>query len=218
MEVQLYKSIENDLKEKIRRGELKPGDKLPSEADLMADYQASKMTVRRSISNMEREGIIYSIERVGNYVATSEKDEYRLAFDTFEKINGVDEIRIHKVSQAPGEECVSILRGFYSEKKRVAVDVKSVFCGQNAFSEAGESDACGFALQIERRLENTAIKKELLFEAVVCPEPLEHELGVEIGEPIAKITQNYYDREGKLSGKSETYCLKEFVELRGYSV
>ena len=39
--IPMYKQIVNLLNEKIEKGELKPGDKLPSEAELMEAYSVS---------------------------------------------------------------------------------------------------------------------------------------------------------------------------------
>jgi GntR family transcriptional regulator len=224
----LYKKIENDIKEKIRNNLYKPGDKLPSEIDLMVYYQASKMTVRRSISNLEREGILYSIERVGNYVATNESDEYRLTFDGLEDIKGVDEIKLHRVERLDTEEedamrhktssgySILVRRYLLSEGKVVAYN-KKYFFNLEVQASRNEEDH-QFYKKLNRQLSSRALKTELIFEAIHCPMDLQLILKIDGQEPLARVTLLYYDRDDHLIARSQTYALKEYVELNGYSV
>lgn len=53
-----YKKLYNLLLERIEKNELKPGDKLPSEGDLMEQYQASRDTVRKSLDLLVQDGFI----------------------------------------------------------------------------------------------------------------------------------------------------------------
>ena len=45
-----YAQLANILRRKISKGEFRPGDQLPSEAQLCRRYGISPMTVRRSIN------------------------------------------------------------------------------------------------------------------------------------------------------------------------
>ena len=57
--IPMYKQIVNLLNEKIEKGELKPGDKLPSEAELMEAYSVSRITIRSAISELEEDGLVH---------------------------------------------------------------------------------------------------------------------------------------------------------------
>ncbi|NBB16493.1 GntR family transcriptional regulator [Caulobacter sp. SLTY] len=46
------------VRKAIIRGELKPGDKLPSEAQLITDFEVSRPTIREAIRILESEGLI----------------------------------------------------------------------------------------------------------------------------------------------------------------
>ncbi len=227
MSILLYKSIENDIKEKIRNNIYKPGDKLPSETELMADYQASKMTVRRSISNLEREGILYSIERVGNYIATNESDEYRLTFKGTADIKGVDEIiiqdiktiysdeKIIQVDKGIRSDSIMALRHLYSEGKPVAYNQKYFF---NLKKTSIQKSYEQYYKVLERQLAKQTVKTELIFEAVTCPAEVKDFLKINGREPVAKVGLLYYDRQQHPVARSQTYALKEYIELNGYSV
>lgn len=62
-----YFNLMNDLKEKIVKGEIKAGDKLPSENVLSEEYQVSRQTVRKALSILEHEGYIYAEHGRGTF-------------------------------------------------------------------------------------------------------------------------------------------------------
>jgi GntR family transcriptional regulator len=65
----LYAQLKEALIAAIQRGELAPGDQLPSQSKLREQYRMSHMTVRRAINELISEGVIYSIPGKGSYVA-----------------------------------------------------------------------------------------------------------------------------------------------------
>lgn len=62
-----YFKLMNDLKEKIIKGEIREGDKLPSENMLSAEYQISRQTVRKALSILENEGYAYAEHGRGTF-------------------------------------------------------------------------------------------------------------------------------------------------------
>jgi GntR family transcriptional regulator len=87
-----YVRIRESLREMITAGELKRGQKLPSENELAARYGVSRMTVRQGISDLIDGGLLYRRHGVGTFVALPhiERDHTRLT-DFFENsdIKGV---------------------------------------------------------------------------------------------------------------------------------
>ena len=53
-----YYVLMEELKQSILSGEIKPGEKLPSENELSARYQISRHTVRKALSILINEGYI----------------------------------------------------------------------------------------------------------------------------------------------------------------
>lgn len=62
-----YVQLMADLKEKILSGEIQPGEKIPSENILAAQYQVSRQTVRKAIAIMENEGYVYAEHGRGTF-------------------------------------------------------------------------------------------------------------------------------------------------------
>ena len=57
-----------ELRGKILRGDVKPGDRLPSEQGLMDAYSVSRAVVREAISSLKAEGLMTTQQGVGAFV------------------------------------------------------------------------------------------------------------------------------------------------------
>src|SRR5262245_41186548 len=58
-----------DLVRRIRQGEFKPGQQLPSEPDLARAYDVSRVTVREALKGLQQEHMVYVIHGRGTFVA-----------------------------------------------------------------------------------------------------------------------------------------------------
>jgi len=63
-----YRRIATELRTAIERGELRPGDALPSEAALMERYTVSRGTARQALADLEGAGLVESQHGRGRYV------------------------------------------------------------------------------------------------------------------------------------------------------
>ena len=66
-----YKKIVDDVLEKISRGELQKGDKLPTELCLATKFEVSRTCVREAIKSLEAMGIVQSIQGSGSYITNT---------------------------------------------------------------------------------------------------------------------------------------------------
>ena len=64
----LYRRIAADFREAIRKGELKAGDRLPTEQEIGERYNVSRNTVRLALAMLANEGAISSAPRRGTFV------------------------------------------------------------------------------------------------------------------------------------------------------
>ena len=69
----LYESLYRCIREDIRSGKLRPGEKLPSKRALAANLEISKITVEAAYGQLLAEGYIRSREKAGYYVETVEQ-------------------------------------------------------------------------------------------------------------------------------------------------
>ncbi len=62
-------SVQDELKQRIDRGELPTGTRLPSEPELAAELQVSRATLREALRAMELEGLLRRRQGSGTFVA-----------------------------------------------------------------------------------------------------------------------------------------------------
>jgi len=65
----LHQRIRSEIEDLIRSGVWAPGRKVPSEAELMAQFGCSRMTVNKAMSALAAEGLIVRRRRAGSFVA-----------------------------------------------------------------------------------------------------------------------------------------------------
>jgi GntR family transcriptional regulator len=64
----LYELIEQDFRQMITSGELKTGQLVPAEGELCELYQVSRLTVRRAMDELARQGWILRRQGVGTFI------------------------------------------------------------------------------------------------------------------------------------------------------
>ncbi len=65
----LYRQIVEDLRSKIERGELRPGEQIETQVELAEKYKVSLITVKHALARLVGEGLLYTRVGRGTYVA-----------------------------------------------------------------------------------------------------------------------------------------------------
>ena len=65
----LHERIRSDIEGQILSGAVRPGDKIPSELELMEVYGCSRMTVNKALSWLSNAGLVHRRKRAGTVVA-----------------------------------------------------------------------------------------------------------------------------------------------------
>ena len=65
----LYQRLQTHLRSRIESGAYRPGDAFPSESELTSTHSVSRITVRRAIAELQREGLVFSRQGAGTFVA-----------------------------------------------------------------------------------------------------------------------------------------------------
>ena len=107
----LYLSIVDSIKKKIRKKEYNPGDMLDSESAMMKEFNASRMTIRKSLSLLSNEGYIYSVPGKGSFICVPETNLYQFRFNKYEDlIVPIEEVKLLNVSVIEGTEGTEKIR------------------------------------------------------------------------------------------------------------
>lgn len=65
----LDERIRSDIERRIRSGALKPGDRIPFEHELVAEYGCARATVSKALGALSRAGLIERRRKAGSFVA-----------------------------------------------------------------------------------------------------------------------------------------------------
>ncbi|WP_225846966.1 GntR family transcriptional regulator [Streptomyces sp. HPF1205] len=64
----MYQQIADEIRRQIVAGDLEPGAKLPTEAEMRSDYDVSRETVRKALNLLVNEGLVVSARPQGHFV------------------------------------------------------------------------------------------------------------------------------------------------------
>lgn len=67
--IALFRQVKDFIASRIQDGTWRPGDKLPSENDLVKQFDISRMTVNRALRDLVQQGRIRRVAGVGSFVA-----------------------------------------------------------------------------------------------------------------------------------------------------
>ncbi len=73
----IYEQITSQIKELIMKGELKPGEPLPSMRKLAKNLHVSVITTQRAYDDLQRDGFIVTVPAKGTFVSTQNQDFIR---------------------------------------------------------------------------------------------------------------------------------------------
>lgn len=81
--IPMYYQIRSRLLEAIENGQLKAGDRVPSERELTERFGVSRMTARQAVSELETQGYLYRIQGKGTFVAAPKLDQPLVGLTSF---------------------------------------------------------------------------------------------------------------------------------------
>lgn len=67
--VYVYMQVADHLADRIHRGQLQPGARLPGEQDLAEEYGVAIGTVRRAVRELRDRGLVTTLPSKGTYIA-----------------------------------------------------------------------------------------------------------------------------------------------------
>jgi GntR family transcriptional regulator len=109
--VALYVQVRETLRNQIKTGVLKPGQKLLAEDELAAQFGVSRMTVRQGIVDLTDEGILYRRRGIGTFVTQFhvERDHNKLTdfFETAQAEGFEAEVRLLSREVVPAKIMVA---------------------------------------------------------------------------------------------------------------
>lgn len=112
----VYLQLIDILKQKIISGEYRPGDRLPSVRELAADAEVNPNTMQRALTELERDGFLYTQRTNGRFVS---EDAGKISHLRNESLRTKAREFYTELSGSGlnDEEIVQLLREIIAEKK-----------------------------------------------------------------------------------------------------
>lgn len=224
----LYLDIVNDIKGKIEKGIMRPGDLLPSENELAEQYDVSRTTLRKSLALLVNEKYIYTIPGKGNYVCEPTSNQYQFFFDEIDSLKGeVDEVKMLSVGViTPGRKLMRELKIGSFEKvikvqksvqiKNETVQYASIFLPYQKGNPIVE-DVINFANfhgVLEKGKLQFQLKKMLNINMVNPPLEVREAFQIDRDESCFLIAQNIISMEDNMPiSYNEFYIKKDYFSL-----
>ena len=112
----IYTQLTQRLTQAIIAGEFQPGERLPSVRDLAVEAGVNPNTVQRALSELERDGLVFSQRTAGRFVTENENmitnAKLRLADERVEEF-----LRSMKTLGCSKEEVIALIARAKEEEK-----------------------------------------------------------------------------------------------------
>ena len=64
-----YRQIADILRRRIASGQYRPDTRIPTETELVEEFEVARTTARRAVAVLREQGLIYTVPNRGSYVA-----------------------------------------------------------------------------------------------------------------------------------------------------
>lgn len=224
----LYKEIYDSLRSRIFSGELKPHDMLPSENMLCASFGTSRETVRKALKALENEGIIYTRNKVGNFVSAPNHSDFTLSFTEERDGFSTQFLEVHGIR--PDADICGILE---IEQKQMVIEFSQIT------RDKWGAPAAYDIKYVPYERSSPTVEKEMRFKIYSVPdisgvEPFDYYTTIEVSAvgapkrvaevlccdeqaPLLLVERLFVRQDGKKIGYSRQYSRRSFGRLHGVS-
>ncbi|MTB68292.1 phosphonate utilization transcriptional regulator PhnR [Providencia sp. wls1943] len=209
-----YLLIKAQLQARIQNGALKSGDKLPSERELCAIFNTTRVTIRESLAQLESSGAIYRSERRGWFVTperlwldpTQNTNFHKLCLEQGRqpktkllegKVVTVPIEAMTPLQLQPFEQIYLLTRLRYADDR--AVCYSENHCLPARVPELLSHDLNGSLTEVyEQQYDLIYTSMHLSFYPTAMPPQAASALGVTVGRPALLLQRLNYDQHGRI--------------------
>ncbi|MBC5792031.1 MULTISPECIES: phosphonate utilization transcriptional regulator PhnR [Providencia] len=209
-----YLLIKAQLQARIQSGALKSGDKLPSERELCAIFNTTRVTIRESLAQLESSGAIYRSERRGWFVTperlwldpTQNTNFHKLCLEQGRqpktkllegKVVTVPVDAMTPLQLQPFEQIYLLTRLRYADDRPVCYSENH--CLPARVPELLSHDLNGSLTEVyEQQYDLIYTSMHLSFYPTAMPPQAASALGVAVGRPALLLQRLNYDQHGRI--------------------
>ena len=223
----VYQTIYMHLRDQIVDGELLPGQILPSENELCRRFSTTRETVRRGLTQLTQEGLVYSRPKRGYFVREPKNNDLSLTISPkiTESISRFKDIRLIRPNielqnalQIPSDQrIIAIYRGSYRDEFQVGLEIKYLPYDKGIPSIENEINYAVFPEAANAKTDSFSYYTQLEISAVSPVPDLLPLLECKKNEPLLLISRIFITQDGKRIGFSKEYLRQPYGSLSGYS-
>ncbi len=231
--IPLYFQLERILRSRISAGEIRPGERLPSEMELCDEFGICRSTVRQAIKSLEIDGLIRRERGRGTVLIPPEEKNLALSLhgsmEDFYQWGAKYRLKLTSKKLVKPDKSVKVDMNLREgEKVYLFEGLRTDPRNQNAlcYFQAHVPRAIGSKIQLKQELESpflileveavtgeTIHKIRQFAKAVAADARLAAKLKVKRGSPLLCLKRVYINREGKALERALSHIPGEAYEL-----
>lgn len=224
-----YFQLKEIMREKIRTGEWKPGDLIPSERELSEQYGISRMTARQAITELVNEGLFFREQGRGTFVSRHKITQQLIRLTGFTedmKARGqqpgtrvlsasmvpADELTAEHLRIQPGQQVFSLRRLRLSDNEPLAIEHSRLyFIGCERLLEEDLEHNSLYRL-LEARYGLVLMEAEQELEAGLAGDEEAQLLNLPVGSPVLFTRRTTYaERDQPIEYARAVYCGSKYT-------
>jgi Transcriptional regulators len=232
--IPIYYQLFKLLEEQIRRGDLKPGESLPTEHDIATRYSISRMTVRRAISELVTAGMVYAQQGRGTFVATPKLDNIVFELNDFNEeikkrglnykttlleakiVRADDNLRAKFQITDEFKRFLFFRTVLTAESERLSYEIKyTIYSKSKPILESELKDPSLPGL-VAAHTEYVPVSSKKVLQVAACTQEEASILGIAPQTPVFLIEQTIFDSELKPVGWSKAVYRGDRYKLTSY--
>lgn len=211
--VPLYHQLREILRSEILGGRFKPGERLPTEFELIARYQVSRTTVRQTIGELQKEGLVTVHRGKGTFVRDGKiepelsaltgfvEDMLALGIEASARVLSIEELRADKLVAGqlglnPGDRVIKIVRIRLANQEPLSYDVS--FLPYEIGAKLAQEDLVVYPIftLLEDKYGVPLGEADYRIEASLADRKIAEALGIRKGAAMLSIERTTYSASG----------------------
>ena len=224
-----YYQLKEIMRERIRTGEWKPGDLIPSERELGETYGISRMTARQAITDLVNEGLFYREQGKGTFVSRHKVTQQLMRLTGFTEdirargqqpgtkvlsaeMRAADETTAERLRVKPGQMIYCLQRLRLADGEPLAIELSQLsFVGCEKLLEEDLEQHSLYRL-LETKYGLSLMEAEQELEAGLAGNEDAQLLKIPVGSPVLFMRRTTYtDRNQPLEYAKSVYCGNKYT-------
>ncbi|VYU02852.1 transcriptional regulator PhoB [Metakosakonia massiliensis] len=225
----LYATVRQRLLDDIAQGIYKAGQQIPTESELCAQYNVSRITIRKAISDLVADGVLIRWQGKGTFVQSQKVENALLTVSGFTDF-GVSQgkptkekvIEQARISAAPfceklnipgNSEVFHLSRVMYLDKEPLFIDSSWIPLSRYPqFDEHYTEGASTYQL-FQKHFDTRVVSDKKTIDIFAATRSQVQWLKCELGEPLFRISKIAFDQHNKPVHVSELFCRANRITL-----